>query len=81
MVGSIQPAVTEAVLFSLKNIEAAPELIFDNTFIDFVDYLKHLGITFSSNGQWHLHIENIKSAPTKILGIMQKLKLLSVEIY
>ena len=51
---------TEAVLFTLKNIEALPQLIFDDTIINFVDDHKHLGITFSSNGQWHTHIKNLQ---------------------
>ena len=61
---------TDAVLFILKNIEALPQLIFDNTVIHFVDDHKHLGITFSSSGQWHTCIENITIAATKTLGIM-----------
>ena len=68
------PLKTEAVLFTLKNIEALPQLFFDNTIANFVDGHKHLGITFSSNSQWHTHIENITIAATKILGIMRKLK-------
>ena len=68
------PLKTEAVLCTLKNIEALPQLIFDNTVINFVDDHKHLGITFSSHGQWHTHIENITIAATKILGIMRMLE-------
>ena len=40
----------------------------------FVDSHKHLGVTLSSNGQWHTHIRNIVNSATKILGIMRKLK-------
>ena len=43
-------------------------------YISFVDSHKHLGVTLSSNGQWHTHIENIVNSATKILGIMRKLK-------
>ena len=32
-----------------------------------------MGVTLSSNGQWHTHIENIVNSATKILG-MRKLK-------
>ena len=45
------PLKTEAVLFTLKNFEAFPQLIFDNTLIKCVEGHKHLGITFSNNGQ------------------------------
>ena len=58
------PLKTKAVLFALKNIEALPQLIFDNTIIN-VDYLKHVGITFNSNCQWHTHIKNITIIATK----------------
>ena len=40
----------------------------------FVDSHKHLGVTLSSTGQWHSHIENIVKSASKILGIMRKLK-------
>ena len=53
------PLKTEAVLFTLKYFEAFPQLIFDNTPIKFVEDHKHVGITFSQNGQWHTHIEQI----------------------
>ena len=45
------PLKTEAVLFTLKYFEAFLQLIFDNTPIKFVEDHKHLGITFSQNGQ------------------------------
>ena len=68
------PLKTEAVLFTLKYFEAFPQLIFDNTPIKFVEDHKHLGITFSQNGQWHTHIEQIANTASKILGIMRILK-------
>ena len=71
MVGWIQPAETWSRTI---HIEVLPQLIFDNNIINFVDDHKHLGITFSSNGQWHTHIENITIAATKMLYIMRKLK-------
>ena len=71
---TFNPLKTEAVLFTLKKINSLPQLIFVNIQINFVDSHKHLGITFSSTGQWHSHIENIVLTATKILGIMCKLK-------
>ena len=59
---------------SISQILLFPHLIFDNVVINFVDTHKHLGVTLSSNGQWHTHIENIVSSATRILGIMRKLK-------
>ena len=54
------PLKTEAVHFTLKYFEAFPQLIFDNTPIKFVEDHKHLGITFSQNGQWHTHIDRLQ---------------------
>ena len=71
---TFNPLKTEAVLFTLKKINILPQLVFDNIPINFVDSHKHLGVTFSSTGQWHSHIENIVLSATKILGIMSKLK-------
>ena len=68
------PLKTEAVLFTLKNFEAFPQLIFDNTLIKCVEGHKHLGITFSNNGQLYTHIEHIANTASQILGIMRKLK-------
>ena len=64
----------EAVLFTLKKLDSFPHLIFDYVVINSVDSHKHLGVTLSSNGQWHAHIENIVSSATRIWGIMRKLK-------
>ena len=68
---TFNPLKTEAVLFTLKKMNIFPQLVFDNIPINFVDSHKHLGVTFSSTGQWHSHI--VLSA-NKILGIMRTLK-------
>ena len=46
----------------------------DNIPISFVDNHKHLGVSSSSTGQWHSHIENFVKSAAKILGIMRKLE-------
>ena len=71
---TFNPLKTEAVLFTLKKINILPQLIFDYIPINFKDSHKHLGVTFSSTGQRHSHIENIVLSATKILGIIRKLK-------
>ena len=68
------PLKTETVLFTLKNMRPFPNLFFDYTILQFVEDHKHLSITFSSNGQWHTHIESIENTSAKILGIMCKFK-------
>ena len=51
-----------------------PNITFGGPPIKFVNEHKPLGLTYSSNGQWHSHIDNIISSASKVLGIMQKLK-------
>ena len=70
----LNPNKTEAILFSLKNDQTLPKLVFNETEISFVDHHKHLGLTLSSNGQWSNHIENIIISSSKVLNIMRKLK-------
>ena len=68
------PLKTEAILFTLKFFEHFPNLIFNDTQIKFVEDHKHLGLTFSSNGKWHKHIDNILNSAAKVVGIIRKLK-------
>ena len=42
--------------------------------LKFVEDRKHLDLTFSSNGKWHKHIDNILKSAAKVIGIMRKLK-------
>ena len=74
------PLKSEAILFTVKIFENFPNLIFDGTQIQFVDDLKHLGLTLSKNGKWHSHIENILNNAVKVIGIMRKLNLHSIEL-
>ena len=69
---TFNPWKTEAVFFTLKKLDFLPQLVFDNIPISFVDSHKHLGVTLSNNGQWHVHVENIVNSTSKIL--MRKLK-------
>ena len=64
---------TEAVLFTLKKLDFLPQLVFDNIPISFVDSHKHLGVTLSSNGQWHSRVENIANSASKILALLAEM--------
>ena len=57
---------TEAILFTLRQFEAIPKLIFENTQLRFVDFHKHLGVTLNLKNQWHDHIENVVKSAAKI---------------
>ena len=71
---NFNPLKTEGILFTLRLLEHLPNITFDGTPIRFVEEHKHLGLTLSSNGQWHSHIDNITTSASKVLGIMRKLK-------
>ncbi len=71
---NFNPNKTEAMLFTLRDIERPLHLTFQNTDISFVEHHKHLGVTLSNNGKWHEHINNIMTSTSKVLGIMKKLK-------
>ena len=65
---TFNPLKAEAVLFTLKKLDFLPQLVFDNNnniSISFVDSHKHLGVTLSSNGQWHSHAVNIVNSASK----------------
>ena len=65
---------TEAILFTLREFANFPNLIFNNTVIQYVNNHKHLGLTLSYNGKWNQHIENILASAAKVIAIMRKLK-------
>ena len=68
------PAKTEIMFFSLNNENRRPRILFNNIEIDYVEHHKHLGLTFSDNGKWHQHIDNIVSSASKVLGLLRLLK-------
>ena len=71
---NFNPSKIEAILFTLKQLEQFPNLIYNNTLIQFVKDHKHLGLTLNNNGQWHTHVENILTSTARIIGVMRKLK-------
>ena len=68
------PKKTEAIMFSSSTNIVNPQLIFNNVPVTFVHSHKHLGVTFSDNGKWHDHINNILKSTSRLLGIMRNVK-------
>jgi hypothetical protein len=70
---SFNPDKTEIILFSNTEI---PELnfTFNGRTIPITNSHKHLGVTFSSDAKWNVHIENILSSIYKHLNVLRKLK-------
>ena len=60
------PNKTEAILFTLKKNVPFPSLYFNDTYVNFVDHHKHLGLTLSSDCKWHEHIQNILRSASKV---------------
>jgi len=73
---SFNPKKTEALLFSLRKNTDSIELKFNDQIIKNVSTHKHLGITFSSDGKWSFHIDNIIKSVSKMISSMHKLKYL-----
>ena len=69
------PKKTESLLISRKLIrQPHPPLFMGNEQIAEVEYHKHLGVTFSNDGTWHKHIEEITSKAWKRVNILRKFK-------
>ena len=71
---TFNPNKTEALFISNSLNALPPNLLFENVPVQFVESHKHLGLTLSSNGKWHDHIENLVKSATKILAMMRKIK-------
>ena len=71
---NFNPLKTEVMLFTLRLVDSLPNIIFNGTPIKFITERKHLCLTFSDNGQWLSHIENIIKMASKVIGIMRKRK-------
>jgi hypothetical protein len=47
---------------------------FNDESVELVDNHKHLGVTFVSDGNWTVHIENIAKSALKQVNVLRKLK-------
>ncbi len=69
------PNKTVSMLISLKQRPPLqPPLFFNDTQIDSFLSHKHLGVTLSSNGDWHAHINTITKVAWQRLNILRGLK-------
>ena len=70
---SFNPSKTEILLIGNRRNDSIT-LEFNNTQIHSCSYHKHLGLTFSSNAKWSLHIDNICKSALKEINVLRKLK-------
>jgi hypothetical protein len=70
---TFNPDKTEIMLFSNTDI---PEFnfTFNGRTIPITNSPKHLGVTFSSDAKWNMHVENILLSSYKHLNVLRKLK-------
>ena len=68
------PKKTKALIIS--NNTNIPELNirFNDESVELVGNHKHLGVTFASDGNWTVHIENIATSALKQVNVLRKLK-------
>ena len=46
-----------STVYSFKPFDRLPNLKFEDTFINFVENHKHLGVTLTNKGNWNLHFD------------------------
>ena len=72
---SFNPAKSESILFSRKlNRPFHPPLIMNQQVINEETSHKHLGLIFSSDCNWHEHINYVKTKAWSRINVMRKLK-------
>ena len=69
---NFNPSKTEVIF--IGNCPEGFQINFNNTLIKPSSTHKHLGITFSSNGKWSDHIDNICKSALKEINVVKKLK-------
>jgi hypothetical protein len=51
---------------------------FNDESVELVDNHKYLGVTFVSDGNWTVHIENIARSALKQVNVLRKLKFILI---
>ena len=64
---------TKTMLLTNKNVNH-PDLIFDGTVLENVTTHKHLGLNFSANLKWSLHIDKMLESASRMLDVSMKLQ-------
>lgn len=72
---TFNPNKTEIIMFTLKKItHDAPVIMFGDTQLHLSTSHKHLGLTFSDNGKWSTHIDDIITKASKMIASLRKFK-------
>ena len=65
------------IIFSNKNLNNSPPLIFNDSYIERVNVHKHLGIYLSSTLSWSVQIKEVCLKANRKLSVLRSVKLLS----
>ena len=65
---------TKALIISNNTNIHELNIRFNDESVELVDNHKHLGVTFVSDGNWTVHIENIARSALKQVNVLRKLK-------
>ena len=69
------PYKTEKLIFGASDAKKhSLQFMFDNSVISHLAIHKHLGIIFTDNGKWTVHIDNITVKAYKQFDVLRKLK-------
>ena len=72
---TFNPDKTETLIVSLKTDRPFhPPLVMNGSILNDLNQHKHLGVTFTSDCSWHVHLEIITSKAKKRLAILRGLK-------
>ena len=71
---NFNPQKTDAMVISNLAQHNNLHIHFSNNLLEFVDSHKHLGITFSANCKWTVHITVIIASASRQLNMLRKLK-------
>ena len=71
---NFNPQKTEYMMFTFRRDIMPMNLVFDDQDIQLVENHKHLGITFSADCRWSVHIDNICNSASKQIFVLRKLK-------
>ena len=65
------------IIFSNKYLNNSPPVLFDENFIDRVNYHKHLGVYLSSKLDWNVQLNEVCLRANKKLSVLRGVKILN----
>ena len=73
---TFNPGKTKDLIFSNKNLNNSPPLIFNNNFIERVNTHRHLGVYLTSNLDWTTQVNDVCLKANRKLSVLRNVKYL-----